>query len=69
MHVVRDTICIDKDDRLFSKEDKFCYGVSEIQKENIEEKLTRHKTKNYSGRMNIYMPYEQTESSSCNLNG
>ena len=32
MHVVRDTMRIDKDDRLFSEEDKFCYGLSVIRK-------------------------------------
>ena len=29
------TMHVDEDDRLFSEDDKFCYGMSDIQKENI----------------------------------
>ena len=35
MHVVRDTMSVDEDNRLFSEDDKFCYSVPVIQKENI----------------------------------
>ena len=47
------------------------HGVNYLssESENPEDKLTRHKIYSYSGRQNIYMPYEQPKSSSCSLNG
>ena len=42
MHVVRDTIRAGEDDRLFSEGEKFCYGVSDIQKENICQQIRLH---------------------------